>query len=356
MIKARVKSAYELEQFGLSAKDMSALEDVARQYAIGITPAVAATIKHAHDPVGLQYVPQAAELKTTPEEMRDPIGDDEHSPVKGIVHRYPDRVLLKIAQACAVYCRYCFRREMIGPKADALTQDDAAKALEYVRTHKDIWEVILTGGDPLVLSTRQVTAVMDNLDAISHVEVIRIHSRVPVADPARITPELCAALKREKAVYVVVHINHENEITPAVERAFKMLRDADCVLLSQSVLLKGVNDDPQVLENLFRKLVALRVKPYYLHHPDLARGTSHFRLPIKRGQDIMRVLLGRVSGLAQPTYMLDIPGGHGKIPLTPTYLKDDIVEDYQGHRHFYDCHSEHSEESHEILHFVQDDK
>lgn len=340
MIRTRLKTTRDLEGFGLSRGEMDALEDVARKYAIGITPHVASLIKSANDPVGLQYIPQTKEMAATPEESRDPIGDDEHSPVKGIVHRYPDRVLLKIAQACAVYCRYCFRREMIGPKTETLSQDDIQNALAYVRAHKDVWEVILTGGDPLILSARQIGAVLDNLEAIDHVKVMRIHSRVPVADPARVTPELCAALKREKAVYVVVHINHENEITPDVERALKMLREADCILLSQSVLLKGVNDDPETLEALFRRLVSLRVKPYYLHHPDMAKGTSHFRLSIRKGQDIMRALLGRLSGLAQPTYMLDIPGGRGKIPLTPSYFDGARAEDYQGGIHFYKDHTD----------------
>ncbi len=311
-------------------------------HAVRLTQAVRDTIKGtvADDPVAKQYLPQETERKILPVERRDPIGDDVHTPVKGIVHRYPDRVLFKVANACAVYCRYCFRKEMIGPGTKGLSQDEINAALQYIRSHNDIWEVILTGGDPLVLSPRQLSAIIDNLCAIPHVQVVRIHTRVPVADPQRVTEELCTALNREKAVYVAIHINHAQEITDDVRRALKSLHAAGCVLLSQSVLLKGVNDDAQTLENLFRELTALRVKPYYLHHPDLAPGTSHFRGSIKRGQQIMKELLGRLSGIAQPTYMLDIPGGFGKVPLTPNYLNeiDDglyMAEDYQGCTHHY---------------------
>ena len=318
-----------------------AAKAVSRHYAVKITDHVAGTIENAHDPIAKQYIPDIRELKISPSEDIDPIGDEKHMPVRGVVHRYADRVLLKLTHVCAVYCRYCFRREMIGPKSEILKVDERKSAFDYIRNNKDIWEVILTGGDPLILSARQLNEALDEICAIDHVKVIRIHSRVPVADPARITPELCAALKRDKAVYVAIHINHAQEITPAVEAAIKRLRAADCVLLSQSVLLKGVNDDAAILEDLFRSLVALRVKPYYLHHPDLAPGTKHFRLSIKCGQAIMRALLGRVSGLCQPHYMLDIPGGVGKVPIGPSYIEEMregvfTARDYQDGVHIYE--------------------
>ncbi len=321
--------------------DDKAIEAVARRYAVGITDHILSTIENASDPVAKQYVPDIRELKILPGENTDPIGDDMHSPVKGIVHRYPDRVLMKLTHICAVYCRYCFRREMVGkPDSEVLKPKERNEALEYIRNNKNIWEVILTGGDPLVLSARQLNDTLDELCAIDHVKVIRIHTRVPVADPKRITNELCAVLKREKAVYVALHVNHAQELTQKVKTAFRKLLDADCVLLSQSVLLKGVNDDAEILEDLYRELVALRVKPYYLHHPDLAPGTSHFRLSIKRGQEIMKQLLGRVSGLCQPHYMLDIPGGHGKLPIGPSYIEGSgdhyVLEDYKGVKHPYE--------------------
>ncbi len=313
-----------------------------QKQAVRITKAVRDSIKGpaSSDPVAKQYIPQDAKAYVLPVERRDPIGDDVHTPVTGIVHRYPDRVLFKVANVCAVYCRYCFRKEMIGPGTKTLSQDEIDGALQYIRSHSDIWEVILTGGDPLILSPRQLSAIIDNLCSIEHVQVVRIHTRVPIADPERITEELCKALKRDKAIYVAVHINHAQEITVDVKRALNDLHAAGCILLSQSVLLKGVNDDAGTLEDLFRQLTALRVKPYYLHHPDLAPGTSHFRGSIKKGQRIMKELLGRLSGIAQPTYMLDIPDGYGKVPLTPCYLNeiDDnefMVEDYQGCKHSY---------------------
>lgn len=323
-------------------------EMVAQRYAVSITKHVRTTIKDSveTDPVAKQYVPQLAELTILPEENSDPIGDEVHSPVKGIVHRYPDRVLFKPVSVCAVYCRYCFRREMIGPQAGVLKPDERKAALEYIRSHPEIWEVILTGGDPLALSSRQLEEITIELAKIGHIKVLRLHSRVPAADPARITEALVTALKGSgKAVYLAIHINHAQEITDNVRKALARLHEAGITLLSQSVLLKGVNDNAQTLETLFRELIALNVKPYYLHHPDLAPGTSHFRLSIAEGQAIMRTLLGRLSGIALPTYMLDIPGGMGKIPLTPCYLEalengGYTLEDYQGRAHTYTPHTE----------------
>ncbi len=319
-----------------------------KRYTYRITETIKSAIKGTihDDPVAKQYIPQDKELITHPEENPDPIGDNIHSPVKGIVHRYPDRVLFKPANVCAVYCRYCFRRESVGPGNQILSSEERTQALNYIRDHKEIWEVILTGGDPLVLSPRQLGEIMRELNTIEHLQVIRIHTRVPIADPKRTTPNLISAITEytdqsvSKAVYIALHINHANEITHDVRQAINDLHKAGCVLLSQSVLLKGVNDNPETLETLFRELVALRVKPYYLHHPDLAPGTSHFRLTIKEGQKIVKALQGRLSGLCQPTYMLDIPGGHGKIPLTPCaikHLEDNTysVENYKGESFHY---------------------
>lgn len=319
------------------------LNRVAARYAVRVTPAVYDTILQPapDDPVALQYLPDARELSSTPDELTDPIGDSARSPVTGIVHRYPDRVLLMPVSRCAVYCRYCFRREKVGKDAGLLEPAQLDAALEYIRQNKNIWEVILSGGDPLILSPRRLGGILDALDRIDHLGVIRIHSRVPVADPARITDEFCAVLEKiQKPVYIAIHINHAQEISPAVETALKKLRTVGCVLLSQSVLLKGVNNDATVLEQLFRRLVTLKVKPYYLHHPDKAPGTAHFRLPLAEGQQIMRQLRSRLSGLAQPVYMLDIPGGYGKIPVTPCYLSaegDGIysLEDPSGNIHHY---------------------
>ncbi len=313
------------------------LQAVHERYAFRTTDTIDALITGTpdNDPIARQYIPQAQELNHLPEENPDPIGDKTHSPVKGIVHRYPDRVLFKPVNICAVYCRYCFRREKVGPGSEILTDKERITALNYIREHRDIWEVILTGGDSLILSSRQIQQIMDSLNAIKHVQVIRFHTRIPIADPQRITQKLCECLESDKAIYMPLHVNHASEITDTVISALKRLQKAGVILLSQSVLLKGVNDNAKTLEDLYRKLVGLGVKPYYLHHPDYAPGTSHFRLSIAEGRDIVRQLQGRLSGLCQPTYMLDIPGGHGKVPLTPCYLKeldhgDYNIENYKG--------------------------
>ena len=257
-----------------------------------------------------------------PGENADPIGDHAHSPVAGIVHRYPDRVLFKLVHVCAVYCRFCFRREMVGPgKATALSSDAYNGALGYIRAHSEIWEVILTGGDPLMLSPRRLTEVMADLAAIDHVRIIRIHTRVPVADPARISAEMVAALRVEDAAtWVALHANHARELTGKARAACAALIDAGIPMVSQSVLLRGVNDNAAALEALMRAFVENRIKPYYLHHGDLAPGTAHLRTTLEHGQQLMRSLRGRVSGLCQPDYVLDIPGGYGKAPVGPSYL------------------------------------
>jgi len=323
-------------------RDDPALKDVMARYAVAVTEDVLATmdVQDPHDPVARQYLPGAAEAVTTPDENDDPIGDAAHSPVKGIVHRYPDRVLLKPVHVCAVYCRFCFRREMVGPGSEMLSAAELEAALDYIRHAPHVWEVILTGGDPLVLSPRRLQYIMQALSAMPHVGVIRIHTRVPVADPSRVTGDMIAALQSDKAVYVALHANHANELTDKVKAVCDRFIRAGIVLLSQSTLLRGVNDKAEILEALFRKLTAMKVKPYYLHHPDLAPGTSHFRLPIAEGQEIFRRLQGRLSGVALPRYMLDIPGGFGKVPVEPRWVEKAengyAVTDMQGGTHPYE--------------------
>jgi lysine 2,3-aminomutase len=326
-----------------SPNELAMLDAVASRYAVSITPALADLIDVAdpYDPIARQFVPSAEELESGPGELADPIGDDVHSPVEGIIHRYPDRVLLKPVHVCAVYCRFCFRREAVGPgKADALSPAALERALDYIRARPEIWEVILSGGDPLVMSPRRLREITDALAGIDHVRIVRVHTRLPVADPERVTPDLVDALKASgKTTWLVLHANHARELTPSARSACARIIDAGIPMLSQSVLLRGVNDDPASLEALMRALVESRIKPYYLHHGDLAPGTSHLRTSITEGQDLMRAMRGRVSGLCQPTYVLDIPGGHGKSPIGPRYLDDTdgaaLVEDWQGQRHRY---------------------
>jgi lysine 2,3-aminomutase len=340
------RSAADLVAAGLVPPEtLMELERVASRYAVALTPDMGGLIDPAdrHDPIARQFIPDPAELDRQPNESADPIGDDPNSPLEGIVHRYPDRVLLKLAYVCAVYCRFCFRREMVGPgRRRALSGAALAAALVYIRDHPEIWEVILTGGDPLILSARRVRAVMTALAAVEHVKVVRIHTRVPVAAPALITPALVRALAASgKATYVVLHANHARELTPAARAACARLVDAGIPMLSQSVLLRGVNDDPATLTDLLRALVECRIKPYYLHHGDLAPGTAHLRTTIAQGQALVRSLQGRVSGLCQPVYVLDIPGGHGKSPIGPSYIRavpageSFEVEDFNGGRHVY---------------------
>jgi lysine 2,3-aminomutase len=306
------------------AADLADLERVAARYAIAVTPDLAALIdvNDPNDPIARQFVPTAAELSSQPGEHADPIGDHAHSPVAGIVHRYPDRVLLKLVHVCAVYCRFCFRREMVGPgKESALSDAAYGSAIDYIREHREIWEVILTGGDPLMLSPRRLSDIMADLATIDHVKIIRIHTRVPVADPRRVSPEMVAALKVTGATcWVALHANHARELTDDARAACARLIDAGIPMVSQSVLLRGVNDHVTALEDLMRAFVECRIKPYYLHHGDLAPGTAHLRTTLASGRDLMRALRGRVSGLCQPDYVLDIPGGAGKSPVGPNYL------------------------------------
>jgi lysine 2,3-aminomutase len=340
-----LRTSDELIAHGFAPSDRRGeLEDVASRYAVALPPAFAALIDRtdAHDPIARQFVPDPAELNTHPDELSDPIGDDAHSPVAGIVHRYPDRVLLKLTHICAVYCRFCFRREMVGPaKPSALSPAALEAALGYIAAHPEIWEVILTGGDPLVLSGRRLRAVMKSLSVIDHVKVVRVHTRIPVADPARVTSDMVRAIKASgKAAYVVLHVNHSRELTSEARTACARLADSGIPLLSQSVLLAGVNDDAQTMGELMRALVECRIKPYYLHHGDLAPGTAHLRTGIDTGQALMRELRGRLSGLCQPAYVLDIPGGHGKSPVGPNYLKRTAdgnfrIEDFNGRQHRY---------------------
>lgn len=331
-----------LAQAGLIAPErVRALEAVAAQYAVAVTPAVAELVAACGEPLARQYLPDEAELSRTPEERADPIGDHAHMPVEGVVHRYPDRVLLKVTHVCAVYCRFCFRREMVGPGGEgALNAAQLDAALAYIESRPEIWEVILTGGDPLVLSPRRLAELMGRLGAVDHVKVVRLHTRLPVVDPDAVTEAMVAALKAPgKAVYVALHANHPAELTPAARAACARFVDAGIPMVSQSVLLRGVNDDPAVLGALMRAFVETRIKPYYLHQGDLAPGTSHLRVGIEEGQALMRALRGDYSGLCQPTYVLDIPGGHGKAPIGPAYAEGEDgawrVEDPNGGRHAY---------------------
>ena len=340
-----LRSTSDLVASGLVPEaNRAGVEAVAVRYAVAITPAMADLIDPADpaDPIARQFVPDPAELTTTPEERADPIGDDAHTVSEGLIHRYPDRVLLKLVSVCPVYCRFCFRRETVGQAGSGLLSAQALEqALAYIGAHEEIWEVILSGGDPLVAAPRRLESVMRALAEIDHVKVVRLHTRVPVVAPERVTTELVDALTASgKSVWLALHANHPRELTPAARAALRRLAAGGVSLVSQTVLLKGINDDVETLAALMRSFVEAGVKPYYLHHADLAPGTAHFRTTIAEGQALMRALRGRVSGLCQPTYVLDIPGGHGKAPIGPCTLSGAEdggyeIEDFNGGRHAY---------------------
>ena len=340
----RLTGPQALIDAGLAAPaQLAELAAIADRYAIALTPALAALIRPEDpaDPIARQFVPDPRELVRDPAERDDPIGDDAMSPVKGLVHRYPDRVLIKLVAVCAVYCRFCFRRERVGPGSGSLSAADFAAALDYVRGRPGIWEVILTGGDPLTLSPRRIAEATQALAAIPHVKVLRWHTRMPVAAPEQVTKAVARALRVEgKTTVVAVHANHPRELTQSARAACRRLAGQGAMLVSQSVLLKGINDDAETLIDLMRAFVEAGVKPYYLHHGDLAPGTAHWRVPIARGQELMRILRARLSGLAAPNYMLDIPGGHGKAPIGPQWIHggdngEHVVTDPQGVEHVY---------------------
>jgi lysine 2,3-aminomutase len=335
------RSLEDLVAAGVLRSVTPELKAVAAQYSVAVTPAMLALINPADpvDPIAAQFVPSEKELLSFPEELEDPIGDKANSPVEGIVHRYPDRVLLKLLHTCPVYCRFCFRREQVGHQGGMLSLEETRAAIAYIRERPEIWEVVMSGGDPFVLSDRRLAEVIAELNQIEHVKVLRIHTRVPVVDPARITPDLVAALKGRAPVYVLIHCNHVRELTFEARAACARLADAGIPLLSQSVLLRGVNDTLQSLSDLMRAFVECRITPHYLHHCDLARGTSHFRVPIEEGQALLRAMRGNTSGLCQPAYILDIPGGHGKVPIGPVFAQGRFdkwfVEDFYGCSHVY---------------------
>jgi lysine 2,3-aminomutase len=311
-----LRSAEALVAAGLLPPERAeAARAVEARYAIAVTPHVAAAITCPDDPVALQYLPDAAELTTLPHETADPTADAPFSPVKGVVHRYPDRALLKPLLVCPVYCRFCFRRAHVGPEGGLLSDAELDAAIAWFAATPAVKEAILTGGDPLMLSPRRLARILDALEAVPHIELLRIHTRVPVADPSLVTDALAAALRRRKPLTICVHANHAREFGGDAPAALARLHAAGATLLGQSVLLAGVNDSEAALEDLFRAMLRNRVKPYYLHQLDPAPGTARFHVPEARGLALMAALRGRVPGHALPHYVVERPGGAGKVPV-----------------------------------------
>jgi lysine 2,3-aminomutase len=311
-----IRNTAALIEAGLAPEQSrDALNAVAARYAVAVPPALRALIASPQDPIGLQFIPSPAELITAPHENPDPIADEKLSPVKGVVHRYPDRALLKPTLACPVYCRFCFRREQVGPDGGLLTNAELEAAYAYIAAHPQIREVILTGGDPLILSPRRLTQILQSLSQIPHIELLRIHTRVPIADPSLITDDVADALDIPTPLFIALHANHATELTPQVTTALRKLQLRGIPIIGQTVLLAGVNDSEPALADLFRAMLRARIKPYYLHQLDAAPGTARFHVPPERGRAILANLRGQISGHALPTYIQDPPDGSGKVPV-----------------------------------------
>ena len=321
----------------LSEQEKSDITKCLEQFRMAITPYYASLIKpeDKNDPIRLQSVPSIRETYYCGDDLSDPLNEVGSSPGSHIVHRYPDRVLLLVTYVCSMYCRHCTRRRVVGEEDRIITKSELKTALDYIRSHEEIRDVLISGGDPLVMDTERLELIISGLRSIPHVDIVRIGTRVPVVLPMRITEELLAMLKKYQPVWINTHFNHPNEITPDAEKACTAIVDAGIPLGNQSVLLRGINDNADVMKELLLKLVHMRVRPYYLYQCDLSRGISHFRTDVDTGIEIMHQLTGNISGFAVPKYVIDAPHGGGKIPINYNYVisKDDreiVMENYQG--------------------------
>jgi lysine 2,3-aminomutase len=334
--------AYVAERFGPEVAereiDVAALQDAFDNFQMRITPAALDLIGEPGDPMWNQYVPTVEELDVV-DGVIDSLDEDGDSPVPNITHRYPDRVLFLVSPVCASYCRFCTRRRKVGdPEKIPLNQYDSA--FEYIASHPDVRDVILSGGDPMMLSDRRLEYIFQKLRAIPHVEIIRIGSRITSHLPERITPEFCEMVKKYHPIYMNTHFDHPSELTPAAVAALGRLADAGVPLGCQTVLLRGVNDDPGIMKELMQKLMKARVRPYYIYMADQVAGGEHFRTTVEKGLEIIKALRGWTSGLAVPHFVIDAPGGGGKVPLLPEYVEeineDEVVfRNYEGKRFVY---------------------
>jgi lysine 2,3-aminomutase len=337
-VKNGITSIEHLEKVvTLGPGERENLEKALTKFTMEITPYYAALMDptNVNDPVRMQSVPRIAELNDDPSDLDDPLHEDVDSPVPGLTHRYPDRVLLLVTNICSMNCRHCTRRRLVGFEDQDMPDENIAKAIEYIRNHPEVRDVLISGGDPLVLSDTRLESIISRIRAIETVEIIRIGTRTPVVMPMRITDELVGMLKKYHPIYVNTHFNHEKEITLEAKTALAKLADAGIQLGNQSVLLKGINDTPEIMKQLLHKLLTVRVKPYYIYQCDLSMGISHFRTTIATGIEIMESLRGHTTGMAVPTFVVDAPGGGGKIPVMPNYVivmgeKRVILRNYEG--------------------------
>ncbi len=322
-VRNRIETLDELKKYvELTPDEEQGIKDCLKSLRMAITPYYLSLIdlNDPYDPVRKQAIPTKAELHKADADLLDPLHEDTDSPVQGLTHRYPDRVLFLVTDQCSMYCRHCTRRRFAGQKDNEVAVDKIEKCIEYIANHSEVRDVLLSGGDALLLSDEKLEYIISRLRAIPHVEIIRIGSRTPVVMPQRITPALCNMLKKYHPIWLNTHFNHPNEVTEESKRACNMLADAGIPLGNQSVLLAGVNDCVHVMKHLVHELVKMRVRPYYLYQCDLSMGLEHFRTPVSKGIEIIEALRGHTSGYAVPTFVVDAPGGGGKIPVMPEYL------------------------------------
>jgi lysine 2,3-aminomutase len=322
----------------LTADEVAGLEAAPERFRVAVTPYYASLIDRDHPscPVRMQVVPRRDELTTHRGELLDPLGEDAHRPVSAIFHRYPDRCLLLALDRCAIYCRHCNRRRLVGQEESAISREDLDAAVDYIRRTPAIRDVLISGGDPLTLSTRRLEEIVAAVRAIEHVEIIRIGTRVPVVLPMRVDDELCAMLRRYHPLFINTHFNHPRELTPIARAACEKLADAGIPLGNQTVLLRGINSSARVLRKLFTELLRCRVRPYYLFQGDVAAGTGHLRTSVETGIALMEQLRGHISGLAIPHLVIDTPGGMGKVTIGPDYVlqrgaESWLLRNYEGH-------------------------
>ncbi len=336
MLQASITRPAEVtSRFGI---DPAPLEEVVERYPMRITPYYLRLIKEVGDPIWRQAVPDVDELRDSAC-CDDPLEEENQSPVPNLVHRYPDRVLFLVSSTCAMYCRFCTRKRKVGCEEMAITGETIAAGIDYIRKHSEIRDVILSGGDPLLLSDEKLDGILSALRAIPHVEIIRIGSRIPVVLPQRITHNLVRVLRKYHPLYLNTHFNHPDEITEVSAQACARLADAGIPLGNQTVLMRGVNDDPLVMRRLMQKLLSIRVRPYYIYQADMVQGTDHFRTSVEEGLAVVQGLRGHTSGMAVPAYVIDAPGGGGKIPLLPDYLQslgtEVVLKNYLGDTYRY---------------------
>lgn len=337
-MKNRITSVEQLEKIiSLTPRELKEIKECLKKFRMAITPYYASLIHPTNTkcPIRKQAVPSRLELTVNSSEMTDPLHEDKDSPVEGLTHRYPDRALLLVTDQCAMYCRHCTRRRLAGTHDTPLPKSQINKAIDYISKTRNIRDVVVSGGDPLTLCDSKLESILKQLRAINHVEIIRIGTRVPVVLPQRVTPELCHMLKKYHPLWINTHFNHPKEVTPASVAACARLANAGIPLGNQSVLLKGVNDCPYIYKELVRQLVKIRVRPYYLYQCDLSTGIGHFRTPVAKGIEIIESLRGHTSGLCIPQFVVDAPGGGGKIPVNPQYLISQseqrvVLRNYEG--------------------------